>query len=55
MPYGWFTTLPDGKTVGVLAGASLVFLPMSDLMQFQLLLKKQRILSAMYQLALLHL
>jgi len=25
MPYGWFTTLENGKTVGVLAGASLVF------------------------------
>lgn len=25
MPFGWFQTLPDGKTVGVLAGASLVF------------------------------
>ncbi len=25
MPYGWFSTLPDGKTIGVLAGASLVF------------------------------
>ena len=25
MPYGWFNTLSDGKTVGVLAGASLVF------------------------------
>ena len=25
MPYGWFNTLPDGKTVGVLAGTSLVF------------------------------
>lgn len=25
MPYGWFETLPDGKTIGVLAGASLVF------------------------------
>ncbi|HLD10334.1 MAG TPA: amino acid permease [Methylophilaceae bacterium] len=25
MPFGWFHTLPDGKTVGVLAGASLVF------------------------------
>ncbi|MEY3411062.1 MAG: putative amino acid permease YhdG [Pseudomonadota bacterium] len=25
MPYGWFNTLADGKTVGVLAGASLVF------------------------------
>jgi len=25
MPFGWFTTTPDGKTVGVLAGASLVF------------------------------
>lgn len=25
MPYGWFSTLPDGKTTGVLAGASLVF------------------------------
>jgi APA family basic amino acid/polyamine antiporter len=25
MPYGWFQTLPDGKTAGVLAGASLVF------------------------------
>lgn len=25
MPYGWFSSLPDGKTVGVLAGASLVF------------------------------
>jgi APA family basic amino acid/polyamine antiporter len=25
MPYGWFQTLPDGKTTGVLAGASLVF------------------------------
>jgi APA family basic amino acid/polyamine antiporter len=25
MPFGWFNTLPDGKTVGVLAGASLVF------------------------------
>jgi APA family basic amino acid/polyamine antiporter len=24
-PYGWFNTLPDGKTSGVLAGASLVF------------------------------
>ncbi len=25
MPYGWFDTLPTGKTTGVLAGASLVF------------------------------
>jgi len=25
MPYGWFQTLPGGKTTGVLAGASLVF------------------------------
>ena len=25
MPYGWFTVLEDGKTIGVLAGASLVF------------------------------
>lgn len=25
MPFGWFQTLPDGKTIGVLAGASLVF------------------------------
>lgn len=25
MPFGWFDTLPDGKTTGVLAGASLVF------------------------------
>jgi len=25
MPYGWFETLPDGKTIGVLAGASMVF------------------------------
>lgn len=25
MPYGWFNTLPNGKTTGVLAGASLVF------------------------------
>ncbi len=25
MPYGWFNTLADGKTTGVLAGASLVF------------------------------
>jgi APA family basic amino acid/polyamine antiporter len=25
MPFGWFETLPDGKTRGVLAGASLVF------------------------------
>jgi len=25
MPYGWFDTLPNGKTVGVLAGASVVF------------------------------
>lgn len=25
MPYGWFTTLENGKTIGVLAGASLVF------------------------------
>ncbi len=25
MPFGWFETLPDGKTVGVLAAASLVF------------------------------
>ncbi|MCX7092587.1 MAG: amino acid permease [Methylobacter sp.] len=25
MPFGWFQTLPDGKTAGVLAGASLVF------------------------------
>lgn len=25
MPFGWFETLADGKTVGVLAGASLVF------------------------------
>jgi APA family basic amino acid/polyamine antiporter len=25
MPFGWFSTLPDGKTVGVFAAASLVF------------------------------
>lgn len=25
MPYGWFSTLENGKTIGVLAGASLVF------------------------------
>lgn len=25
MPFGWFQTLPDGKTTGVLAGASMVF------------------------------
>ena len=25
MPFGWFDTLPNGKTVGVLAAASLVF------------------------------
>ena len=25
IPFGWFETLPDGKTTGVLAGASLVF------------------------------
>lgn len=25
MPFGWFETLPDGKTTGVLAGASIVF------------------------------
>ncbi|HSI43075.1 MAG TPA: amino acid permease [Methylotenera sp.] len=25
MPYGWFTVLENGKTIGVLAGASLVF------------------------------
>ncbi|MBC7787676.1 MAG: amino acid permease [Methylophilaceae bacterium] len=25
MPFGWFSTLENGKTVGVLAGASLVF------------------------------
>ncbi len=25
MPFGWFDTLPNGKTTGVLAGASLVF------------------------------
>lgn len=25
MPFGWFDTLPDGKTIGVLAAASLVF------------------------------
>jgi APA family basic amino acid/polyamine antiporter len=25
MPFGWFQELPDGKTTGVLAGASLVF------------------------------
>lgn len=25
MPYGWFDTLPNGKTVGILAGASVVF------------------------------
>jgi len=25
MPFGWFNTLPDGKTTGILAGASLVF------------------------------
>ena len=25
MPFGWFQTLPDGKTVGVFAGASIVF------------------------------
>ena len=25
MPFGWFSTLEDGKNVGVLAGASLVF------------------------------
>jgi len=24
-PFGWFSTTPDGKTVGILAGASLVF------------------------------
>jgi len=25
MPFGWFETMPDGKTSGVLAGASIVF------------------------------
>ena len=25
MPFGWFQTLPDGKTTGVLAGSSLLF------------------------------
>jgi APA family basic amino acid/polyamine antiporter len=25
MPFGWFETLPDGKTTGILAGASMVF------------------------------
>ena len=25
LPFGWFNTLPDGSTTGVLAGASLVF------------------------------
>jgi APA family basic amino acid/polyamine antiporter len=25
MPFGWFETLPNGKTTGVLAGASMVF------------------------------
>lgn len=25
MPYGWFDSLPNGKTIGVLAGASFVF------------------------------
>lgn len=25
MPFGWFESLPDGKTTGVLAGASMVF------------------------------
>jgi APA family basic amino acid/polyamine antiporter len=25
MPFGWFQTLPDGKTTGVFAGASIVF------------------------------
>ncbi len=25
MPFGWFETLPDGSTTGVLAGASMVF------------------------------
>lgn len=25
MPFGWFQTLPDGKTTGVLAGSALVF------------------------------
>ncbi|MDO9105245.1 MAG: amino acid permease [Methylovulum sp.] len=25
MPFGWFQTLPDGKTTGIFAGASLVF------------------------------
>lgn len=25
MPYGWFSTLPDGHTTGVFAGAALVF------------------------------
>ncbi len=25
MPFGWFHTLPDGQTIGVFAGASLVF------------------------------
>ena len=25
LPYGWFDVLPDGSTVGVIAGASLVF------------------------------
>lgn len=25
MPFGWFQTLPDGKTTGILAGSSMVF------------------------------
>lgn len=25
MPFGWFQSLPDGKTTGILAGASIVF------------------------------
>ncbi len=25
MPFGWFETLPNGKTIGVLAGSSIVF------------------------------
>lgn len=53
MPFGWFQTLPDGKTTGVLAGASIVFLLTLDLMPFRLLLKKLKTRKKIYRLALL--
>jgi len=48
MPYGWFDTMPDGKTVGVLAGASVVFFAYIGFDQYRLPSKKRVTRSAMY-------